>query len=81
MDELWIYTTTDDTGAEGVGWVETASGTRIPLVAHDEAGARQYKLIAARMATMTGRPWVLRRYTSMKVMETAEPETGGSDSG
>lgn len=63
MDELWVWTTTDDDGTEGVAYVEMAGGTRIPLIAPTSTRARAFRPIVQTMVKLTKRPWTLRCYT------------------
>jgi hypothetical protein len=71
--ELWAYLMTDDNGEEGVAYVETAGGTKVPMIAMTEIGAQALRPLAERMATILNRPWTLMHYSKGVEQETIYP--------
>lgn len=71
--DLWAWTTTDDQGDQGVAYIETTGGTRIPCLATSESGARAFRPIVETMAGVTNRPWVLRQFREEREVETVRP--------
>jgi hypothetical protein len=72
-DELFVYLATDEEGHSGVAFMETAGGTRIPLVAEDSRKAESLKAIAKALAPMINRSIELVRFSVRENLETFEP--------
>jgi hypothetical protein len=71
--ELFVYLSTDDDGVEGVSYMETAAGTKIPLVADTENRAQLLRPIAERLASLTHRDITLARFSRRVDIETLCP--------
>ena len=54
IEEAHCWIATDEAGDEGVAYVETAGGTRIPLLAATAAQADAMRPMAERLARVTG---------------------------
>lgn len=73
ISELWAWCQVDPRDdQEGIITLETRHGP-MPLIASDRVRLRDLRLYARMVATSTGRPVRLRRFTFAEDVETVEP--------
>lgn len=64
----------DDDGSEGVVATPDSSGMWMPLVGADDGRVQSLRPIAQEIATLTGRPIRLLRFTERTDLEVIPPE-------
>ena len=72
-----MYLTTDAEGDTGVGYVATAGGAKVPLIADSARAAQALRPIVERYARMTGRSYILARFGRREDLATIGPLPDG----
>lgn len=73
IDQMYAFVMVDDDGTEGVLGFTSPNGRAMPLVGADMARIDSIRPYVQEIATLTGKPTILRHFTTATDVETIQP--------